>query len=305
MTGSHARREKPSRYAFSTRAITFDGCRGRLFTPDRPDYPPVVVLAPGAGLRWRPTLESTAERLASRGYAAFAFDHRGFSDSSEDHLLSPTRQRADLDAAVETVQAAAEVDGDRLALWGMDLSAGTALAAAADSFRINAVIARFPVVAGDRLLPTWVRPRLRGLTRGVADYPVSAVGQLRGVDPSERGVRVPLFGEPDETAAIAAPGAARGARDILGHDPGTTPAHSLVKLMRHDSSDAIEELACPALFVAGERDEIAPPERVASLSESATNASLVRVPTGHYGALDGGEMERTLNHELAFLDAEI
>ena len=304
MTG-YARRGKPSRYAFSTREITFDGRQGHLFVPDRPETPPVVVLAPGAGLRWRAALEPTAERLAARGYAAFAFDHRGFGTVDEDRLLSPARQRADLDDAIEAVQDDPAVDGDRLALWGMDLSAGTALAAAADSFRVDAIVARFPVLAGKTLLPGWLRHRLRGLIRGVTDYPAAALGRLRGVETSERGLRVPLFGEPGETAAIVAPGAERGARTVLGRDPGTTPARSLVKLQRHDVHESLGELSCPALFVAGAHDEVAPAERVAAASEEAPDASLVRVPADHYSALDGEGLDRTLNHELAFLDAEL
>jgi len=305
VSGSHARRERPSRYTFSTRSVAFDGRRGHLFTPDRPEAAPVVVLAPGAGLQWRPTLEATAERLAARGYAAFAFDHRGFAQTDGDRLVSPARQRADLDAAVETVRDAPEVDSDRLALWGMDLSAGTALAAAADSFRVDGVVARFPVLAGKTLLPSWVRPRIRGLLRGVADYPVSVLGRLRGVDDDERGVRVPLFGEADETAAIAAPGVTREAGDALGRDPGTTPARSLVMLQRHDLWERLEELHCPALFVAGEHDEVAPPGQVAAASDEVNDASLVRVPSSHYGALGGTGLDRTLNHELAFLDTEL
>ncbi|NHX35883.1 MULTISPECIES: alpha/beta hydrolase [Halolamina] len=302
---SHAARGKPSRYAFSTRRVEFDGRQGHLFTPDRPADAPIVVLAPGAGLPWRATLEPTVERLAARGYAAFAFDHRGFGHVDGDHLLSPSRQRADLDAAVEAARDAPEVDGDRLALWGLDLSAGTALAAAADAVAVDAVIARFPVLAGARLLPSWVRPRLRGLGRGVADYPVSALGRLRGVDADERGLRVPLFGESDEVAAIAADGATRAVRDVLGREPGTAPARSLVKLQRHDVREAVEGLTCPALFVAGEHDEFAPPEPVVAATDDVRNASLVRVPASHYGALDGAELERTLNYELAFLDAEL
>lgn len=305
MTGSHARRERPSRYEFSTRELAFDERRGHLFTPDRPDDPPVIVLAPGAGLRWRAALEPTVERLASRGYAVFAFDHTGFADHEGDRLLSPARQRADLDAAVDAVLDAPEVDGDRLALWGMDLSAGTALAAAAENYRVDAVVARFPVLDGSTLLPSWVRPRLRGLLRGVADYPASALGRLRGVDAADRGLRVPLFGEPGETAAITAPGAAREVRTALGRDPGTTPARSLLTLQRHDLGESLADLSCPALFVAGEHDEVAPPEAVAAASEGVADASLVRIPADHYSALDGEGLERALNHELAFLDAEL
>ena len=305
MSGSHAGRGKPSRYAFSARELAFEDRRGHLFTPDRPADAPVVVLAPGAGLSWRPALEPIAERLAARGYAALAFDHRGFGAVGEERLLSPARQRADLDAAIETARDAPEVDGDRLAIWGMDLSAGTALSAAADSFGVDAVIARFPVLAGTTLLPSWVRPRLRGLARGVADYPTSALGRLRGVDADERGLRVPLFGDDGEVAAVAASGVSWSVRDLLGREPGTTPARSLVKLQRHDLRAAVEAVNCPTLFVAGEHDTVAPPESVVEASERVRDDSLVRVPVSHYAALKGPELDRVLNHELAFLDAEL
>lgn len=304
----HARREKPSRYGFATRGLRFgddDACRGHLYTPDRPDDAPVVVLAPGAGLAWRPTLEATAERFAERGYAVLAFDHRGFGNSGESRLLDPDRQRADLDAAIDVARDAPEVNGRRLALWGMDLSAGTALAAAAESRAVDAVIARFPVARGAALLPGWVRPRLRGLAVGLLDYPVSGFGRLRGVTEDERGVRVPLFGDEGEVAAVTGAGVPRVVGDVLGRDPGTTPARSLVKLMRHDARESFEEVRCPTLFVSGDRDELASPDEVAALSESVTDASLVRVPTGHYDPLEGRALRRVHSHELAFLDAEL
>jgi pimeloyl-ACP methyl ester carboxylesterase len=263
------------------------------------------VLAPGAGLSWRPTLEATAERLAERGYAALPFDHRGFGESGAGKLVSPARQRADIDAAIETARSAPEVDGTRLALWGMDLSAGTALATAADSVAVDAVVARFPAVEGSTLLPRWVRPRLHGLATGVIDYPLSALGRLRDTPADRRGKRVPLFGARDEVAAIAGDGAATGVRTAIGRDPGTTPARSLVKLQRHDVRNSVEEVRCPTLFVAAEHDTVAPPDAVATVSESVPEASLVRVPTDHYEPVSGDALDRTLNHELAFLDTEL
>lgn len=308
MTDGYARRAKPSRYSFSTRGVRFsadDAVRGQLYIPDRPADAPVVVLAPGVGLSWRPTIEATAERLAERGYAVLAFDHRGFGTSGDGQLISPARQRTDLDDAIETALSAPEVDGDRLAVWGMDLSAGTALTAAAETRSVTAVVARFPVSTGTTLLPGWVRPRLRGLAAGVVDYPLSAIGRVRNTPADSRGKRVPLFGDAGEVAAISAEGTARDAKEALGRDAGTTPARSLVKLQRHDLSEQFEEVHCPTLFVAGEHDTVAPPESVAKLSDSVADASLVRVPCSHYEPLSGRSLERTLNHELAFLDAEL
>lgn len=306
MSDGHARRAKPSRYGFSTRSLEFgDDCRGHLFTPDRPSDPPVVVLAPGAGLAWRPTLELTAERFAERGYAVLAFDHRGFGKSGDGRLINPSQQREDLDAAIDAAQDAPEVNGNRLALWGMDLSAGAALGAAADSFAVDAVIARFPVVRGAAFLPSWVRPRLRGLASGLIDYPFSTFDRLRGIGPADRGIRVPLFGDRTSVAAVTGSGVARNVRDVLGRDPGTTPARSLLNLQRYKGSEHLEEVRCPVLFVAGERDELAIPESVTSLSEPVRDASLVRVPAGHYDALAGRSLERTITHEIGFLDAEL
>jgi pimeloyl-ACP methyl ester carboxylesterase len=78
-----------------------------------------------------------------------------------------------------------------------------------------------------------------------------------------------------------------------------------VKLQRHDLTETLEAVACPTLFVAGEHDSVAPPASVVAASDGVRNASLVRVPASHYGALDGEELDRTLRYELAFLDAEL
>ena len=298
----HAASGRPRRYDYSTVSIKFESgdaaCRGRLYKPDRPTDAPVVVLSPGVGLTWRESLRPTAERLAERGYAAFVYDHRGFGPESPDppdRLVSPGRQRTDLVAAVGELESLDDVDGRRLALWGMDLSAGTALAAAAESSSVRAVVARFPVVDGGLLVPPWVRPRLGGLAAAAADKVLSVAG---------RGRSVPLFGYEGERALVTAPGAASAIRR-LGPDAWDrrTPARSIWSLWRFGVGDALDSVACPTLFVAGADDEVAPPDAVESASEKVGDSSLVRVPTGHYDGLREGDDERARNHELAFLDS--
>lgn len=290
----------PPRYEFSTVDLRFESgsgrCAGRLYKPDRPTDPPVVVLTPGVGLTWRESLVETAERLAHRGYAAFVYDHRGLGTEGDDGVVSPARQRADLEAAIAEVSSLPDVDGGRLALWGIDLSAGTALAVAAEEYRVRAVVARFPVLDGGRLVPGWVRPRLRGLGLAAGDRLLAVLG---------RGTSIPVFGDPGETALVTASGAARGASRLGDARDRRTPARSLWALWRHDVSDSLDRVSCPTLFVAGTRDDIAPAPAVATMSERVSNASLVRVPVGHYDALSDPSIDRVLNHELAFLDAEL
>lgn len=297
----HARSGRPRRYEFSTVALRFESgdgrCRGRLYKPDRPTDPPVVVMAPGVGLTWRESLVGTAERLAERGYAAFVYDHRGFGVDADpdDGVVAPTRQRVDLEAAVAELASVRDVDTDRLALWGMDLSAGTALAAATEEPRIRAVVARFPVVDGASLLPGWVRPRLGALRVALTDRVLSLVGRERSI---------PLFGYPGEQALLTREGVVRGVRRF-GEEAADrrTPGRSLLSLWRHDVGESLADVSCPALFVAGANDDVAPAETVEKLSERPQNASFVRVPAAHYDDLTDGRTDLVLNHELAFLDS--
>lgn len=297
----HARAGRPRRYEFSTVALRFESgdghCSGRLYKPDRPTDPPVVVVAPGVGLAWRESLLPTAERLAERGYAAFVYDHRGFGPDADpaDGVVSPTRQRVDLEGAIAELSSAGDVDGRRLALWGIDLSAGTALAAAAEESRVRAVVARFPVVDGGTLIPGGLRPRFAGLRTALTDKLLSLAGRER---------TLPLFGYPGERAVVTRPGAVRGVRG-LGRETADrrTPGRSLWSLWRHDVEASLEDVSCPALFVAGTNDDVVPAETVEKLSEKPSNASLVRVPAAHYDGLRDGASDRVLNHELAFLDS--
>lgn len=303
----HATAGRPRRYEYSTVALRFESgdgtCSGRLYKPDRPTDPPVVVMAPGVGLTWRESLRHTAEQFAERGYAAFVYDHRGFGIDTEDAdgLVSPGRQRVDLESAIDELADLPDVDSRRLALWGMDLSAGTALAVAADEPRVRAVVARFPVVDGGSLVPGWVRPRLKGLGSAALDKLLSFVG---------RGRSLPMYGYGGETALVVAEGVVREVRQ-LGEEPADrrVPSRSLWALWRHSVADSLEDVTCPALFVAGEDDDVASPKSVEKASEKPSNASFVRVPSGHFDPLvaddRSGRSARVLNHELAFLDAEL
>jgi pimeloyl-ACP methyl ester carboxylesterase len=293
---------RPTRYEFSTVALRFESgegrCQGRLYKPDRPTDPPVVILAPGVGLTWRESLRPTAEALAERGYAAFVFDYRGFGleEPDADGVVSPTRQRTDLDAAIQEMLSVPDVDTDRIALWGTDLSAGTALAAAAEEYRVRAVVARFPVVSGGQLVPGWVGPRVKGVGSSVLDRLLSLAGRRR---------TMPMFGYEGETALVVGPSVVRHV-ERLSDEAGErrVPSRSFWALWRHGIGGSLEEVTCPTLFVAGEDDDLAPPDSVEKLSEKPANATFVRVPTDHYRSLSD-RASNVLRHELAFLDAEL
>ena len=66
-----------------------------------------------------------AEEMANRGFAALAFDFRGWGASTGDvqYLEDPTRKTADINAAVDYLATRPEVDVDRIAGLGVCASA--------------------------------------------------------------------------------------------------------------------------------------------------------------------------------------
>ncbi|MFC7174295.1 hypothetical protein ACFQL0_14970 [Haloplanus litoreus] len=81
MAAATAVRPGGDRFEFATTTLTFESegrtRRGRLYRPDRPSTPPVVVLGPTFAAEATFGYPRYAERFARAGYAAFVFDHGG------------------------------------------------------------------------------------------------------------------------------------------------------------------------------------------------------------------------------------
>lgn len=299
-------RDRPSRYDYSTVRLTFrsDGtrCAGRLYRPDRPSNPPLVVLAGGPVAADGRPLTPYAERLAAAGYAAFYFDfrHTGDSDGDPRNLVSPARQRADWEAALAGLRGRGDVATDRTVLWGVGLAGDGALAAAADDPRISGVVAQTPILSGR----AFVRERglgflAGGLLAGVRDRAGSAVG---------RPYTVPVVGGGVDGggrfALVSAPTAARRYRDVAGDGwTNRTPARSILALWRHTGDEERRRPTCPVLLVGGTRDDVAGIDPAAEAAASLPDATLVRLPAGHFDLYEGAGFDRSVRHGLAFLDA--
>ena len=295
---------RTSRYDFSKVTVTFesgdDTCEGWLYRPDRPDDPPVVAMAPGLGGERRFGLPRYAERFAERGYAAFAFDYRGFDGSTGDprHLVSPARQLEDLRSATERLREVDGVDADRLVLWGASLGGGHVLRAAADDVHARAVIAVTPILDARAALRTnGLGTLAKGVAAGVRDRVQSLV-----LDPHT----VPVVGDPGDVALMTAPGATAAFETLV--PPGSdweneTPARAFHSLLGYRPVSAASDVGRPTLLVAGSRDEVVPIATVESAAEELPESTLVRMPTGHFDAYRGDGFEQAVGHQLGFLDA--
>jgi pimeloyl-ACP methyl ester carboxylesterase len=303
-----ARRRRPSRYDFSTVRMTFrsgdERCVGRLYRPDRPSDPALVVLAGGPIGASGVGLDRYAERLAAAGYAVFHFDvrHTGDSDGDPRNLLSPPRQRADWEAALSGLRGRSDVATDRVVLWGVDVAGGGVLDVAADDPRVRAVVSQTPILSGRAFL----RDRGLGfLARGVLSG-VRDVLQSRLLGPHSIPVAADGSDGSRGLSLVSTPSARRGYRDVAGDEwDGRLPARSLLALARHVGDADRERLACPVLFVGGTRDDVVPIESIEEVSEEIADATLVRLPSGHFDCYDGTGFEQAIGHGLAFLDAAV
>ena len=115
------------------KSVTFDSAgqtlAGDLYLPDdyqEGDKLPAVVVT-GAWTTVKEQMAGTyAAELADRGYAALAFDFRGWGESPDgvQYLEDPARKSEDIDAAVNFLASRPEVDAARIAGLGICASAG-------------------------------------------------------------------------------------------------------------------------------------------------------------------------------------
>jgi len=121
---------------------------------------PTVILCHGLRCNRKIVLPSFAKAFAARGFASLAFDYRGFGESEGKRFRLIARERVeDIIAATTLAGTLAEVDAERIGLFGISYGAANAISAAAIDPRAKAVVAQGGFGSGDRWLrvgrPLW------------------------------------------------------------------------------------------------------------------------------------------------------
>jgi len=134
----------PARAGVTQRPVHFDShgatLRGTLYTPEAGTPPFSGVIVTGAWTTVKEQMAGTyARELAARGFAALAFDFRGWGKSggSPRFVEDPETKTADIHAAAAFLAGLDEVDASRLAGLGVCASSGYMAAAVADDARLG------------------------------------------------------------------------------------------------------------------------------------------------------------------------
>ncbi|KAL6245299.1 hypothetical protein RBB50_008074 [Rhinocladiella similis] len=134
------------------RAVEFlsDGItiRGVLRLPSGEGPFPIVVLGHGLGALKEWTIPEVVDALVGVGIAGLSFDYRNVGDSDglpRDEVAHHGRIE-DWRSAVSYASSLAQIDSDRIGIWGTSLGGRDVLALAALDRRVKAVLAQTPVI---------------------------------------------------------------------------------------------------------------------------------------------------------------
>jgi uncharacterized protein len=281
-------------------------CRGRHYPGSgnalaTPAGRPAVVMAHGLAGTVDSGLEPFAAGLSGMGLDVLAFDYSGFgaSDGQPRQRVSMGGQIADYRAALAAAAALPGVDARRLVLWGVSLSGGHVLAAAAGRDDIAAVVSLTPLIDGlsaGRHALAYHTPgeMLRTAAAGVR----SRLASLRG----RSAVMIPAVGKPGTVAALVLEGCYEHYTSLAGPTwVNSIDADVVLEVARHSLGGAAKQISCPTLVQIADLDRSAPPQAAAKAAFQA-RAMVRHYPCDHWDVWPGrGWFETTLAHQVAFL----
>ena len=273
-------------------------CAAWWYHPEAPGPHATIVMAHGLGGVRQMRLDAFAERFVEAGYACLVFDYRHFgaSGGSPRQILDIRRQLEDWRAAIAHVRTLAEVDADRIVVWGTSFGGGHAIVTGADDPEVAAVIAQCPFtdgLASTVATPTAISLRLTAL--GVLDRAGSVIGRAP--------VTVPSYGDPGEVALMSSPDSRPGMEALMPEDPvrNDIAARFALDIVRHFPGRRSPDLACPTLFVVCESDAVAPAGATQRHAARAPQGEVVTFPVGHFDIYVGEAFETNVAAQLDFL----
>jgi pimeloyl-ACP methyl ester carboxylesterase len=263
-----------------------------------------LVMAGGLGVTKEPATDRLAPRFQAAGFSVLAIDFRGFGESggTPRQVARAGDQRADLRAAIAFARTFAEVDPDRVALWGFSSSGGHVFPVAAGDPSLAAAIARVPLADGPAALPNG----LRSMT------PLAALrlNARAGLDLVRRGlgggpVLIPLAGPRGAVAALTTPDGAKGPQaldpeGVYGDWRQEVAAGSALAMTLHRPGRAAPRVSCPLLVLAYDQDRSVLAAPAARAARRAPRGELVQLPGDHYTSMTDG-LDQAVELELDFL----
>ena len=260
--------------------------KGLLRLPDEPSAEPLpgIVQGPGwLGLHDAKLYERYHTEFCKAGYAVLVFDYRGFGDSEgERGLIQPLRQCEDIRNAITYLQTRAEVNPNRIGLFGSGGTGGAnPIYVASVDERVKCVVSNYAFATG--------REWLRSMRR---EY--EWLELLKRLDADRKRRVLEGAGElvsPREELMIATPERKTTAvkKDVDYRIPEQVPLRNAEAIMEFAPIEYVSKIAPRAImFISTEFDATTPEDQTFRLYEKAGQPKklLLQKETSHYKAYD-------------------
>ncbi len=274
--------------------------RGWLYTPEKADNGPALVMAHGFSATRAMALDPFARVFCEAGITVLVYDHRnlGESDGEPRQEINIWAQARDYRRAFDWLAQRPEVDPARIGIWGSSFSGGEVLVVGACDRRVAAVIANVPFASlpdtAQRLADPGAFAAIRAALLdesggGPADAAGEAMGPLAVVP--EEGVDLPAFLAFPEASewflrAGADPGAGWHNRVTLRNCFGTVPAFDPGVCASHIAPT-------PLLMVVASEDRLAPTQGALQTFERAGEPKRLELVEGdHFVVYQGAGFAR-------------
>ncbi len=269
-----------------------------------------IVLGSGFATR-KESIQPHGEFFARAGFVALAIDYRTFGASSGEPRgqVFPFWQAEDYRSGVSYLETRAEVDPERIGIWGMSFAGGVVLQAAAYEPRIKAVVSQTPVVNGWRWAQG-LRPRgeWEKLVREtlVEDRRRRARGEPSRLIPHSGAMYAAMpFSEPDmaEVETMRAPDGS-----LPMHVQPKVTLESLERIIEFQPDAAIDRIAPRALCIIGVTgfDAVHPLDQIQEAYRRAGEPKqLVLLPYREFGVYVEPGQSVALEHARAWFAAHL
>lgn len=120
------------------------------YTPEKEGRCPAIVMAHGFGLTKEAYIDKFAERFVENGFVVILFDYRnlGESEGLPRQEVNPFMQIDDYKNSITFASTQAEVDIEKIGIWGTSFSGGHVLVTAATDSRVKCVVSQVPTISG-------------------------------------------------------------------------------------------------------------------------------------------------------------
>jgi pimeloyl-ACP methyl ester carboxylesterase len=251
-----------------------------------------IVMAHGWTSTKKMYLDRFAEVFASAGLAVIVFDNRGWGDSGTApgkprHEIDPWEQIRDYQHAITYAQNRAEVDADRIGVWGTSFSAAHAFVVSAIDRRVKAVCGQAPFISGRATYANLAR--VNNLVAGPAVFTADRRARAHGEPPAV----IPVIGsDPAQLVGLPTPDSYEffiHARELDPSWPNEVTLRSLDNYYGYEPAAYLPEITpTPLLMIVGRDDGLTGGNLAATAYNTAAEPKrIVFLPGDHFAAYTG------------------